>query len=41
MPSNFTDKNGGNMAGHSDKWSEQIVIKQVKVHVGHVTKELV
>ncbi|WPK19227.1 hypothetical protein [Salmonella phage SD-6_S16] len=23
MPSNFTDKNGGNMAGHSDKWSER------------------
>lgn len=23
MPGQFTDKNGGNMAGHSDKWSER------------------
>lgn len=23
MPGKFTDKNGGNMAGHSDKWSDQ------------------
>lgn len=23
MPSNFTDKNGANMAGHSDKWSDK------------------
>lgn len=23
MPGKFTDKNGGNMAGHSDKWSDE------------------